>query len=410
MAWSIRMGLAVVLTCSWACGDDDTSGEVLKIGVAHPVTGGLAPYAPALEQAMRLAASRVNEVGISGRRIELVFRDTKTEPDVARLAVEELIRDERVHAIIGPASSAEVVAAAEVTAANQVVQITGSATAASITALADGGFLFRTATSDALQGEVLGQLVRQRGHGTLSILYIDNTYGQGLAATVSAAFAAAGGTVLAKEKYPAEPAMTYDFNQHLDPVFANNPDAVVLIAYAAEGARIFNEWVSDKSRFDGKWFVTEGLQSTDLPANVGATHMQGIEGTTPSVSLSPQIGAFETAFQDRYGMAPGLFTTQYYDATTLVCLALARVLGSGGTLEGAAIRDAMQEVSRGPGSAVQHDQLRQALETLAGGGDIDYDGVSGPVDFDANGDIGGKIDVWQFAADGSIQVTSTVDI
>jgi ABC-type branched-subunit amino acid transport system substrate-binding protein len=377
--------------------------------VVNAYTGGLAPYAPPFEQAIRLAVSRVNEVGIAGRQIELLFRDSRTQPETARAQAEDLILNAGIAGLIGPPASGEVLAASEVIVANRMVHINGSSTAANISDLADDGYMFRTVQSDSLQGVALARSIYDAGMRRLGILYIGNAYGKGLEQITATAFAAAGGMVVASEEFPDSAADNYDYKPHMSTVFAQTPDAVALIAYAASGTRILNEWVTDKSAFGGRWYLTDGMQSTDIAANVGTMHLAGIEGTAPSAQQSAQIDAFTTAYQERYSDLPGIYATNYYDATMLLCLALARALQSSGDVASDDVRDALYEVSRGPGVVFAHDQVRPALDAVAAGMDIDYDGVSGPVDFDAKGDVTGKIDLWKYTNTGQVEITATLD-
>ena len=172
---------------------------VLVVGHLTALTGPLSYFGESQSRAAQLAADHLNRVGdAAGASVVVVDRDTGVDPSRGVEAARALLGQEGAAAVLGAAASGVTVAVAEqVTVPAGVLQVSGSSTAPAITLLEDGDFLFRTALSDAAQGVVLADLAVELGYETAGVLYIDNPYGQGLAARFVEAFTARGGTVTA---------------------------------------------------------------------------------------------------------------------------------------------------------------------------------------------------------------------
>lgn len=394
-----RVIVATMPVCLLAgCPAPDEGEERIVLGMLNPLTGGLAAYAPALENGAQLAVRQLNEAGgVLGKTLALDVRDSKTEPDVAAELAQAFV-DEGFGVVIGDAPSGGALAAAEVTSAAGVVQITGSATSPELTSFADQGYLFRTVPSDAFQGVVLARQVYEDGHRNVAILHLDNTYGAGLAGVFTDEFTALGGTVDTTRIYPENPPETYDFAGDLGAATAADPDAVLLVSYADDGTRFLQAWASDPAAFQGQWYLTDGMKTEDVIANVGSAAVEGIKGTAPVFGAGAGFDPFAAAYQEVYGEAPGIFADNFYDAVMLVALAMSRA----GSEEPSAIRDALTEVSVAPGTAVEGSKISAAL-TAATSGDVDYVGASGPVDLDENGDVAGPVEVWRIEGGAIVQ-------
>ena len=112
---------------------------------------------------MQLAVDQINEAGgVNGSDVTLLKKDSGTAEDVARTSANEAIAD-GVAAVLGAAGSGVALSLTDLLSQNEIVQITGSATSPQLTSFADNGFLFRTAISDDLQGQVLAKLLSDEG-------------------------------------------------------------------------------------------------------------------------------------------------------------------------------------------------------------------------------------------------------
>lgn len=374
-----------------ACPPPPQAGETLTLGLVNPATGSLASYGPAIENGVQLALQQVNAAGgVLGRQLELDIRDSQTDRDAAKAAAQALV-DDGVPVIFGDAASGNTLAMSEVTVPAKVVQISGASTSPLITDHADDGYLFRTVPSDAFQGVVLADEVYADGHRTASILHLDNAYGGGLADVFAARFEENGGTVNVQRSFPENPPADHDFQADIDAAAANGTQAIVLVAYVGEGTSMLQTWNSNPASFAGAWYLTDGIKTDDLIANVGADALEGIEGTAPLGGAGEGFGTFKSAYEQAFGEPPGIYSESYYDAVILAAFAIEKA----GSDDPTAIRDALHEVSGPPGTKIAVGAVEAGLSAIAAGEDVDYDGASGPVDFDEKGEVSGPVEIWR---------------
>jgi ABC-type branched-subunit amino acid transport system substrate-binding protein len=364
----------------------------LRIGALFPITGDLSDFGPRFMEAAQLAADEINAGGgVNGQPLELAPGDSATAPQQAVEEARRLIDLEGVSAIVGPAGSGETLPAVEsVTGPGAIVQISPSATSPALTIANDDDFFFRTTLSDAAQGVVLGGLALELGYQTACVMYVNNAYGQGLNDVFVEAFTAGGGTVTAQVPHEQEQA---SYASELATCLADDPDVLVGPAYPESGRVFLRELV--ESGEAPAVLLTDGLKSPDMFEEIGWEPFEGSYGTAAGAFQSDVSAAFDTAWEAAYGDLPALpYLKEVYDAVYVIALA-AEMADS---VDGTAIRDALREVSTEPGTVVTPgtEGWQAAVAAIDAGEDIDYEGASGPIAFDENGDISqGLIDIWQ---------------
>ena len=369
----------------------------LVIGHLNALTGSLSYFGVSHGNAAELAASQINRAGgIQGGSVVIISRDTGVNPVQGVDAARALVDVESVAAIVGAlASGVTIPVATSVTAPNQTLQISHSSTAPSITALEDDDFLFRTTVSDAAQGVVLGRLAWEQGYRSAGIMYINNAYGQGLAERFTQTFTELGGTVTGS--VPHEDSQP-TFTSELEKATEGNPDVLVTVSYPGQ-AEIYLREALEGDYADTFLFV-DGVKSDDMVQAIGGGKLDGTLGTAPGAPDSPDRQAFYNAYTLTFGVdAPQEpYLAETYDAVVLIALAAAK---AGTTTDSVAIRDALRDVANPPGEVVGPGLagIQKALSLIASGQDINYEGASGPVDFDENGDVSGPIEVWTVEGD-----------
>lgn len=395
----IRAGLAAALACAallalagCRSGDGSLSGEPVKVGALMDFTGDLAEYGPPMDDAIKLAAKHVNDAGgvLNGRPIEVISEDGGTNDVISVDAARKLVTVDGVSALIGALGSGSTLAVANaVTVPNQTLQISPSASAPSITLVDDNDFLFRTNVSDSFQGVILADLANALGYDSVGVMHINNAYGQGLADQFAESFEALGGTATVVSHEDGQPS----YASELARATANDPDALVAVSYPVNGALYVREAI-DGGSADTFLFV-DATKSADLISAVGADALEGTYGTAPGALETSASAQFASDFETEYGRPAALFTAQSYDAMALVALAV-EVAGSDNS---AAIRDALRQVSGPPGVEIGPGQaeLARGLQLIRDGQDVNYQGASGPVDLDENGDVVGAMEVWRIA-------------
>lgn len=364
----------------------------VKIGALLPLTGDLQSYGEANLNAVRLAEGQINEAGgVNGAPITIVVADTQTSPVAGVDAAQKLVNVDNVQGIVGPMGSGVTIpVTTSVTGRVGVVTISPSATSPTITTLDDNGYLFRTAPSDSFQGEALAKLVKSKGTQNVSIIYVNNDYGEGLANAFEENFTKLGGTVSAKVAFEQGQPSYRGEVQRAD---QGDAEALIVIAYPESGLVILRQAL-EGGNFDN-FIFTDGMKDPTIVQQIGAEFLEGAYGTMAAAADSPQLAAFTEAYSAQYGQ-PLAYADGAYDAVMLLALAAAKA----GSDDRQAIRDALPEVANPPGEVVGPGEFAKALELIAAGEDINYEGAAGSQDFDENGDVPGRIGEWRFTADG----------
>lgn len=426
-AWrlAVTAGLVALLALAVACGDDDdnggtstptggattaaatstggASGEALKIGVLLSFTGDLGSFGQPIYDGAELASKEINAAGgVNGKPIELVKGDDATSPQQGVTEAQRLVNVEGVTAMVGALASGVSLQVAEtVTGPAKVVQISPASTSPALSAAKDDDFLFRTTISDAAQGIVLAKLAKDENLSTVCTLYVNSPYGQGLSNSFKAAFEADGGTVT-KEVPHEENQTTYASELQQ----CAGADALAAIAYPASATTFLRE-AKEGNMFPNYLFV-DGTKDPDMFKNLGYANFDGQRGTAPSALPTDSADAFNQRYKDAYGeLPPKPYIKEAYDAVYMIALAAQKA----GSNDGTAIRDALRDVSNAPGETIEpgSDGWTAAVTALKDGKDINYEGTSGPVELDDNGDPEvGAVEWWHVDAAQSTLVTDKV--
>ncbi len=382
--------LAVVLILTLAV--SAMGAEKIKIGALMALTGGLGPYGPSILDGAQMAVDMINAAGgVLGKQLELVVRDTASSPDVGRDAASKLVELDRVPAIVGALSSGVTLAASSVTIPAEVVLISPASTAPSIPALDDDDYVFRTVVSDAVQGVVLGRLAVILNYRRVSVTYVNNDYGKGLADTFKSTFESLGGQVLTMVAYEENKP---SYRGEVDNLLSKNPQAIVMASYPVDGNKQIVEAV--EAGYQGDFLLTDGMKGEGVspgPACLSAEEpgpLEGSFGTVPSGGF--KAAQFEAAYDaGGYGPSTIPYHDKAYDAVTLIALAMVRA----GEATGPAIRDNLRAVASSPGEVVFFDEWEKAVALLQQGKEINYEGAGGSVDFKDTGDVDGNIEIWK---------------
>ena len=397
----------VLAGCSGGGGDTggDSSAEpsaaapgeelALKIGTALPQTGNLAFLGPPEEAGVGYAASQINEVSDeTGLSIDVVYGDSGDTDNKAYETEIPRLLGEDVSAIIGAASSGTSLQFIDQVVGAGVIQFSPANTSDAFTTYDDNGLYFRTAPSDVLQGEVLGNLIAEDGNQTLGMIVLNDSYGTGLAGYVTEAFEAAGGEVVAQPTYNTGDT---NFDAQISEVLAADPDAIALITF--EEVTTILPGLLGSFPADKLYFVDGNLSDFSEELEPGA--LTGAKGTLPGLSID-SIGDF-TASLDEWVAAEGLpelteysYAAESFDAVVLLALAS---LAAGST-DPADIAENLITVSGGEGDGEKCTSYAECADIILGGGTADYDGISGPITFDEVGDpTEASIGIYQYGED-----------
>jgi branched-chain amino acid transport system substrate-binding protein len=363
----------------------------LKVGTILPQSGTLAFLGPPEEAGVALAAKEINDADI-GINVEVVYRDSgDTTTDIATVSVTDLLSQD-VSAIIGAASSGVSFTVIDQITAAGVVHFSPANTSPDFTDYEDNGLYFRTAPSDLLQGEVLGNLMAEDGASTLGLLVLNDPYGTGLAAATKESFEAAGGEVVAEELFNTGDS---NFDAQLSAINAANPDVVAVITFD-EAKVVVPALVGSGYPGSQLYFVDGNL--ADYSADFAPGLVAGAKGTLPGPVL-------EDDFRERIlAVDPDLADFSYgpesYDALALIALAAY----AANSTEGADIGEYLRQVSGGTGDGEKVTDFADAAALLAEGQQIDWDGPSGPITLDETGDpTEATIGIYQYGDDNTYE-------
>jgi ABC-type branched-subunit amino acid transport system substrate-binding protein len=345
----------------------------LKLGTLLPQTGSLAFLGPPEFAGVDLALKDINDAGgVNGKQVTVTNSDSgDTSTDTASQSVDRLLSN-NVDAIIGAASSSVSLSVIDKITGAGVVQISPANTSDELTDYADKGLYFRTAPPDVLQGRVLGDLILADGNSTVGILALQDSYGTGLADNATKAIEGGGGQIVEKVIYDPKAA---SFATEVGKIKAADPEAIAVIAFD-ETKKIIPEMVKQGIGPDKKkiYFVDGNLAGYDKDFPKGT--LTGVKGTLPGVVADDSFKARLLTVDPK--LTEFAYAPESYDATILVALAAT----AAGDDSGAAIASKMQEVSAG---GTKCTSFTDCVALLKDGKDIDYDGVSGPVDLNKTG-------------------------
>ena len=348
-----------------------TSAEAaeIKIGVMMGFTGPIESLTPDMAASAELAIAEVNDSKalLDGAAVMPVRGDTTcVDAAAATAAAERLITSDRVNAIVGGDCSGVTTAMLQnVAMPNGVVMISPSATSPALSTLEDNGLFFRTAPSDARQGQVISEVLKERGAGTIAVTYTNNDYGKGLADSIATNFKAMGGTVTIS--VPHEDGKG-DYSAEVAALAAAGGDVLVVAGYLDQGGKGIIQASLDTGAFE-TFLLPDGMIGDSLVEAIGAD-LNGSFGTVPGTDST---GA--ATFADMAGAAgfkAGPFTGEAYDAAALIMLAM-QAAGSG---DSAKLKDHVMAVANAPGEKIHPGELAKGLGIIAGGGDVDYVGAS----------------------------------
>jgi ABC-type branched-subunit amino acid transport system substrate-binding protein len=400
-----------------ACGGDDEeaggggSGQLdLTIGNLVPLTGDLAPYGPAGEKAGELAAGEIaaaiKKTGVD-QTVELVTEDGASDDQGGVQAARKLIADGATCISGDYASTATVSVARSVTIPEGVVLISPASTADALSDLEDDGLFARTAPPDGLQGKALADRMDQELGGlqgkTINIGARNDLYGTGFADSLEAELEQRGATVAEKVVYdPEQPS----YNSEAAQLTSGNPDNFVIIDFPETFAKLGPALARTGNWEPSKTFITDGLSSTDLTELLGPESTEGMLGTAPGTFSGDAPEAFDRLYAKAPGAARNLFDATTFDDVILCYLAAV----AAGSSDGEDIAEAIVDVTGPGGAKYTFEQLPQAIKALQNGEDIDYEGASGPIDWDENGDLSRYIyDVSEFKG-GELVKLDTVEV
>ena len=343
------LGFALLVSgCVQEVGDNVSEGATINVGFMAPLSGAEAVYGESILRGAELALKESN-LG----NVNLVSEDSRCNAKEAASAVNKLISVDDVQVIIGEVCSSATLAAAPVANESGVAMISASSTSPEISSHAN---VFRTVPSDDFQGAFGSKVAAERGFRTMAILHGNEDYGIGFKSVLEKEFPVQGGRVVVVEAFERG---SVDLRTQLTKIKESGADVLYIISNSQDSSVAALKQAKEL-RLDAALMGSEGLKSDDLLKGAGGA-AEGLILT----SVTEGSDAFVQKWRAEYGESskPGPFAAQAYDAFK----AVATVIEQG---------------------ARNKDEIRQNL------GNVAFEGASGFIRFDANGDVEGGYEVY----------------
>jgi len=354
------MSLSLLMTSAFA---------EIKMGIILGFTGPIESLTPAMRDSAKLAFQEASDSGalLGGETITVIEGDSTCVDSAAAQSVAEGQVSQGVAAIMGADCSGVTGAiASNVAVPNGVVMISPSATSPGLTTLDDKGLFFRTAPSDARGGQILANITKDRGIKSVAITYTNNDYGKGLADVYEAAVKAHGISVTAVAAHEDGKG---DYSAEVAVLAAAGGDAVAVIGYLDQGGKGIIQGSLDSGAFD-TFILSDGMIGDSLTDTFGKSLNKSF-GSLPG-STGKGAGIFTKVAKAAGIDSSGPYTGESYDAAALIVLAMQ----AGGSADRASIAKNVMAVANGPGKKIYPGQLKKALNLLAKGKEIDYEGAT----------------------------------
>ena len=349
------------------------SAENVKLGILFGFTGPIESLTGHMANAADAAMKEVNDSGkarngwvFSGVRGD----STCVDAAAAQTAAEKMVTSDGVKGIIGGDCSGVTGAVLQnVARPNGMVMVSPSATSPALSTAEDDGLFFRTAPSDAREGVVMADELVEHGVKSIALTYSNSDYGKGLAEAISTAFKKVGGKVTID--IPHEDGKS-DYSAEVASLAAAGGDLLVVAGYLDQGGKGIIQASLDTGAFT-KFGLPGGMVGDSLPKAIG----KALNGSWGQVAQSDSAGATILAEMGKKNTPAydptSPYTSESYDAAALIMLAMQ----AANSTDPKVYKTKIMEIANGPGEKILPGQLGHAMELLAAGKPIDYDGASG---------------------------------
>ncbi|WP_455374472.1 ABC transporter substrate-binding protein [Limibacillus halophilus] len=344
------------------------AAQDVKVGMLQGFTGPTESLVAPMALGGELAIQEVSDSGLflGGKKVVSVRGDsTCIDAAAATAAAERLVTSEGVVGINGATCSGATTAVLNnVVRPNGVVMISPSATSPALSTIEDDGYFFRTAPSDARQGEIIASILKERGISSAALTYTNNDYGKGLADAIQASFEAGGGSITAVAAHEDGKA---DYSAEVATLASAGGEILIVAGYLDQGGKGMIQAALDTGAFD-KFMLPDGMVGESLTDNFGSA-IDGSIGTNPGTD-SPGAAMLAKLAEGKGFKGDDPYVPEAYDASAILLLAMQ----SAGTTDSSVYKDHIVKVANAPGEKIYPGELAKALQILADGGDIDYVG------------------------------------
>ncbi|MFC7070870.1 ABC transporter substrate-binding protein [Halobaculum lipolyticum] len=351
------------------------------IGMVNSLTGSLSAFGQRNQRGKELALSAVNDVGIGGRDLEIIEEDSQSESQAGVSAAQKLVNQDGVPFVIGAVGSGVSLAIYQsVIQGTDVVQLSQNSTSPDLT---DFPGLLRMSPTGSTQSSGLADIISEDGYDSVALAWVNNDYGQGLAEAFRESF---DGEIAYDQPHDQGQS---SYSSTVSGMANSGADAWLFITYQPEFTTMAQEAYSNG--YEAQFYGADSVAGPDVLGNTPEGSLDGMKIVTPSAAIDQDnYQAFASEFESEYGEAPTSWSAFAYDCVVTAALSIA----TADEFTGAALQETVRDVTRPEGEEVF--TFAEAMDVLGDDGtpsDIDYQGVSGPIDFDENGDPVGFLQI-----------------
>ncbi|MBH0053343.1 ABC transporter substrate-binding protein [Salinibacterium sp. SWN139] len=362
----------------------------LTVGALVPESGALDKFGPAVSAAIALAAQDVNDANAK-LTVNVESADSgDSTGTTAEDAVTELLAA-RATVIIGGLSNGISKKVIDTITEAGVVEISPANDSPDFSNYGDNNLYWRTSPSCALEGTALGNEMAERiGEGSIAILSEDTLCEPLLPRALSEAFLRGGGELLSQEMIDES---ATDLDEKIERAIAAEPDAVAIVG-SKRAEKIAKAFIA--AGYSGDQLFFTGLSLGERDSGFANGSLTGSIVTHPGLDISTISGFTDRLLEINPSLKDFSYAAESYDAVILASLA---ALASQ-KISGEAISSKLQEVSGGSGDGEVATTFADAAKIVLDGRTVDYDGVSGPITLNDNGDPQGAIiGIYQYGSD-----------
>lgn len=345
------------------------SKDKVKLGVLLGFTGPIESLAGPMGAGADLAVKEVNDAGgiLGGSMVETLRADSGCIDNGLATSNGERLLADGIDGLVGADCSGVTGAVLQnVALPNGMVMISPSATSPGLSTMEDNGLFFRAAPSDAREGQVMADILTERGIKSIALTYTNNDYGKGLADAIASSFEAVGGKVTIVAAHEDGKA---DYSAEVGALASAGGDILVVAGYLDQGGLGIVQAAIDSGAFE-TFGLPGGMIGDSLTEKLG-DDLNGsfgqMAGSGSDAAKKMHAMAKEAGFD---GTSP--FAAESYDAAALFMLSMEAAKSKAPADYVGKILD----VANAPGEKIYPGELGKGLEILRNGGEVDYVGAS----------------------------------
>ena len=378
------VGGAAGVTALAGCTEQTGGGDgTVTIGMANSLTGSLDAFGDRNERGKQMALSAINDVGLRGGELEIIVEDTQSQPGPGVEVAQKLVDQDGVPLIVGAVNSDTSLSIYQsVVQGTDVVQISQNSTSPDLT---EFPALNRISPPGRAQASAIADLITDDGHESVAIAHLNTAYGEGIAEEFANAYDGEVPYMQAHESGQSSYSNTITGMQE------SGADAWLFVTFQPEFVTMANNAV-DAGVTDVPVYGADSVKGPRVLEQAPAEFTEGMKAVVPSAALDQEnYQTFASDFEAEFGQSPTSWAAYAYDAIVTAAVAIQ----AADEVTGAAIGEVVKDVTRPEGqAATTYEAAHEILVDGGGASDVDYQGVSGPIDLDENGDPVGFLQVF----------------